>query len=254
MEVHQHSHTARKKWSHYFWEFLMLFLAVFCGFFAELQLEHKIENDRMKRFVVQLVNSLEKDSAQLSGMVAALEWKQSFYDTLFANLALPRDDAAKWVRIQKTISVLENPMRYTIRKAAIDQVVSSGYMRLIKNDEIIGELLGYEVGQYMIEKQIDAEVLFVMQIATPFLNKHFDKKRAPQRMGSTIKIRDSLNKTLVDELPENFLVNIANWKQEFENIAITSRERNQTPYRNIKIQLESAVKIIGLLKKEFKLK
>jgi hypothetical protein len=35
MEVHAHSHTARKKWTHYFWEFLMLFLAVFCGFMAE---------------------------------------------------------------------------------------------------------------------------------------------------------------------------------------------------------------------------
>jgi hypothetical protein len=28
-------HTSRKKWTHYFWEFLMLFLAVFCGFLAE---------------------------------------------------------------------------------------------------------------------------------------------------------------------------------------------------------------------------
>jgi len=23
MEVHAHTHTARKKWTHYFWEFLM---------------------------------------------------------------------------------------------------------------------------------------------------------------------------------------------------------------------------------------
>ena len=30
MEVHAHTHTARKKWSHYLWEFLMLLLAVFC--------------------------------------------------------------------------------------------------------------------------------------------------------------------------------------------------------------------------------
>lgn len=29
MEVHAHSHTERKKWTHYLWEFLMLFLAVF---------------------------------------------------------------------------------------------------------------------------------------------------------------------------------------------------------------------------------
>ena len=46
MEVHHHAHlasgethTSRKKWTHYLWEFLMLFLAVFCGFLAENQRE-----------------------------------------------------------------------------------------------------------------------------------------------------------------------------------------------------------------------
>jgi len=39
MEIHAHSHTPRKKWTHYFREFLMLFPAVFCGFLAEYQLE-----------------------------------------------------------------------------------------------------------------------------------------------------------------------------------------------------------------------
>ena len=28
MEVHAHTHTERKQWTHYLWEFLMLFLAV----------------------------------------------------------------------------------------------------------------------------------------------------------------------------------------------------------------------------------
>ena len=37
MEVHHHAHTPRKKWTHYFWEFFMLFLAVNCGFFVENQ-------------------------------------------------------------------------------------------------------------------------------------------------------------------------------------------------------------------------
>ena len=35
MEVHSHTHTPRKKWTHYFWEFFMLFLAVTLGFFVE---------------------------------------------------------------------------------------------------------------------------------------------------------------------------------------------------------------------------
>ena len=34
MEVHHHAHPThgKKNWKSYFWEFLMLFLAVFCGF------------------------------------------------------------------------------------------------------------------------------------------------------------------------------------------------------------------------------
>ena len=39
MEIHAPTHTPRKKWTHYFREFLMLFPAVFCGFLAEYQLE-----------------------------------------------------------------------------------------------------------------------------------------------------------------------------------------------------------------------
>ena len=48
MEVHAHSHTPRKKWTHYLWEFIMLFLAVFCGFLAENQREHYVENNTGK--------------------------------------------------------------------------------------------------------------------------------------------------------------------------------------------------------------
>jgi hypothetical protein len=55
MEVHHHAHDPaaphhKKNWKSYFWEFLMLFLAVFCGFLAEYQLEHKIERDRGKQY------------------------------------------------------------------------------------------------------------------------------------------------------------------------------------------------------------
>jgi hypothetical protein len=46
MEVHHHAHTARKKWTHYFWEFFMLFLAVTAGFLVENQREHFIEHKR----------------------------------------------------------------------------------------------------------------------------------------------------------------------------------------------------------------
>ena len=66
MEVHAHTHTARKKWIHYFWEFLMLFLAVFCGFLAENIREHKIEQHRAKEFSRSLVEDLQNDTAAIN--------------------------------------------------------------------------------------------------------------------------------------------------------------------------------------------
>src|SRR4029078_8185665 len=64
MEVHTHSHTERKKWTHYFWEFLMLFLAVFCGFLAENQREHMIERRRVKESMKEVVENLKYDTTR----------------------------------------------------------------------------------------------------------------------------------------------------------------------------------------------
>ena len=43
MEVHHHSHTARRKWTHSFWEFLMLFLAAIVIHIKKKRFEKIIE-------------------------------------------------------------------------------------------------------------------------------------------------------------------------------------------------------------------
>ena len=72
MEVHHHTHPGhhKKKWTDYFWEFLMLFLAVFCGFLAEYQLEHKIERDREKVYMQNMLDDLKADTAIYSDYMA----------------------------------------------------------------------------------------------------------------------------------------------------------------------------------------
>jgi hypothetical protein len=70
MEVHHHGHVhEKKKWKEYLFQFFMLFLAVFCGFLAEYQLEHIIENKREKQFMVSLVKDLERDTSQLESII-----------------------------------------------------------------------------------------------------------------------------------------------------------------------------------------
>ena len=97
MEVHHHAHDPaaphhKKNWKSYFWEFLMLFLAVFCGFFAEYQLEHKIEKDRGKQYVYSFYEDLITDSSHFNDLIRRFEAKRSVlknmpscYDSLQTN-------------------------------------------------------------------------------------------------------------------------------------------------------------------------
>ncbi|HMG69294.1 MAG TPA: hypothetical protein VK588_16465 [Chitinophagaceae bacterium] len=53
MEVHAHElhKVPGHGWKHYFFEFFMLFLAVFCGFLAENWREHIVDQEREKQYV-----------------------------------------------------------------------------------------------------------------------------------------------------------------------------------------------------------
>jgi len=65
MEVHAHTHSERKKWTHYLWEFLMLFLAVFCGFLAENFREHTIEHQKEQKYILSMIVDAKTDTANI---------------------------------------------------------------------------------------------------------------------------------------------------------------------------------------------
>ena len=73
MEVHAHTHTPRKKWTHYLWEFLMLFLAVFCGFLAENMRERIVERHREKDYIISMIEDLQTDTANLSLVIIGFD-------------------------------------------------------------------------------------------------------------------------------------------------------------------------------------
>jgi hypothetical protein len=110
MEVHAHTHTAadpdshrgRKKWTHYFWEFLMLFLAVFCGFLAEYQLEHKIEKDRGKIYMKNLLEDLKTDTSIYSNFEKNNVGIYSLIDSLIFNMKLSESAGTQRNQTAKT--------------------------------------------------------------------------------------------------------------------------------------------------------
>src|SRR5687768_17657062 len=89
MEVHTHTHTPRKKWTHYFWEFLMLFLAVFCGFLAENQREHFVEHQREKQYMRSMLDDLKSDTSMFTNNISERQDRLVMIDSLVALLRQP---------------------------------------------------------------------------------------------------------------------------------------------------------------------
>src|SRR6185503_20833475 len=137
MEVHPHTHTARKKWRHYFWEFLMLFLAVFCGFLAENQREHFIEKKRAKEYARLLVDDLTFDKAELDRAERVLNIIITAGDSLGRLLSV--DDAKKIQGGKIYYYEYWSGWRWSIisRDATLQQLKNSGALRYLGNTELV---------------------------------------------------------------------------------------------------------------------
>jgi hypothetical protein len=151
MEVHHHSspapggaHTPRKKWTHYFWEFLMLFLAVFCGFLAEYQLEHMIEKEREKVYIKSMVEDLTLDTTEFIS------------DNKIRREAIVMFDSLILLLKQKTRNEFQQQRMYyfarmglrmspfpTLNDRTYEQMKSSGNLRLISHQETADRITNY---------------------------------------------------------------------------------------------------------------
>jgi hypothetical protein len=147
MEVHHHpteigSHTARKKWTHYFWEFLMLFLAVFCGFLAEFQLEHKIEKSREKQYIKSFVEDLEADTVSLNSNINYCLLTIKKVDSAIAALNSP-DRNEKAGEIYYFLRWMHRSDMFTINDRTIVQLRNAGGMRLVTNKAVSDSMTHY---------------------------------------------------------------------------------------------------------------
>lgn len=143
MEVHAHTHTERKKWTHYLWEFLMLFLAVFCGFLAENFREHKIEKDRERQFMSSLVEDLREDVTKLDEVMGIERRGIRMLDTLFIltnDPALARQNGDQLYYVAR-MGPRSGPLVNNSR--TIDQLKNSGNFRLIRKTEVSNRIMNY---------------------------------------------------------------------------------------------------------------
>ena len=132
MEVHHHPHVERKTFKEYFLEFLMIFLAVTLGFFAENLREHRADREKTTQYIRSFYEDLETDTARLHYLIdfetkkiAALNVLQSCYDSILKN-QIP---ASELIIIKNSLS--NNPFRMNGR--TFEQLTNAGGFRLLEN-------------------------------------------------------------------------------------------------------------------------
>ena len=143
MEVHHHSHTARKKWAHYFWEFIMLFLAVFCGFLAENQREHMIEHKREKKYIRSLIQDIGTDSTNMNTWLHRYRSILANCDSALSNFPANSTVSPEWKRNMDVI--LFGYPDFISTDQTMQQLKNAGGLRLIRQSAAIDSINAYDL-------------------------------------------------------------------------------------------------------------
>jgi hypothetical protein len=183
MEVHHHAHDTsahhKKNWKSYFWEFLMLFLAVFCGFLAEYQLEHKIERDREGIYLKNLFEDLKDDVNHYAEYDSISFQYFSTVDSLMMLMkSAYRDKHLNRIYYLERAATMNVKNFLSYNSRTYEQMKHSGHLRLIQNQQVADSISAYyfslqaldlqnsiikdRIAEYMQEagKVFDAQILF----------------------------------------------------------------------------------------------
>lgn len=176
MEVHAHTHTERKKFKHYLWEFLMLFLAVFCGFVAENLRETKVEQQRAIELARSLYKEIVADSIIVQQKIGYrnIKEKECAYfidyvkDSSLITLSARFYPAFTWALIMIQEIIFEP------NDGILNQLRNSGELRYFKSNELQSEIGQLSVMIANIRARNEKEYGFIELNLRPFSLRHYD--------------------------------------------------------------------------------
>jgi len=245
MEVHHHSHSTPKKWTHYLWEFFMLFLAVFCGFLAENQREHFVEHNREKQYMQSLVEDLETDTVELRRAIKKADSVADYADSTVMFLRDFKPQSSVPIRLSKLIGLAgqRQVLIYTDRTAT--QLKNAGNMRLIRNKKVSNLIVKYwkeidecniSLDRYMIYRDAGRSISFKLW----FLPDVY-------RSGSAADTAPVQELEIID-------TDIKKWRELTNLLSIGGAISRVAHTRNMNKQLNTANELINLIREEYHLK
>lgn len=142
MEVHHPHHLShKKKWQEYILEFIMLFVAVSLGFFAENVREQQIEKHREISYLRNVHEDLVLDLKNIETVVKANRIRLLMLDSLHTELNSANPQLPTLYYFIRNLA-----LRATFESSHIgfDQIKSAGGLRMIRSAKIISGIQEYE--------------------------------------------------------------------------------------------------------------
>jgi hypothetical protein len=254
MEIHHHSHTSRKKWTHYFWEFFMLFLAVTLGFLVENWREHYIEHQRAKVYAKTMRENLQDDTSELKQAIFNYEIASRNLDT-FLQLVTTHDFEEIPTGKLYWYGLWGGFLRgFESNDATFQQMKNSGSLRYFNNAELEKKIGDYDKILRSIRtlNEIDRPVYLETRIARARLFKTRYNSDASRLIN---RDPDNDNRAKLDSFLQSDPPLLTRDKMLFNEYAELCRSRNlRRQLDNLKDAIGNAISIIALLEKKFHLK
>jgi hypothetical protein len=255
MEVHHHPdlHHKRKNFREYFLEFLMIFLAVTMGFFAESLRENIARHEKEKQLMVMMVEDLKTDIQKLDSSILKNNVKIASLDTLRRMIyqskdkPLPDTDARKMYYIFRFYG--SNIIPFAPTQRTLDQFDRNDGFNIIRKQKISDSIVSYQEYDNRLNNQL----------------KVFDENYQWEAftMGQTLFNAELLETFLYRDSAAAFLQSTGSFSLLtydkhtlliFGGKLLASRGVLYNYVRQMRTQKEKAERLISLITKEYHLK
>ena len=255
MEVHHHSspapggtHTPRKKWTHYLWEFLMLFLAVFCGFLAENQREHMVEHQREKKYAQTLLEDLINDTLGLKMNIPFWERMVTRIDTIRSEIE-KEPSARNTLVLYRNAALLINNATFIYHDRTVGQLKNAGNFRLLPKD-IADSLIEYDANIISGIKDLEERYTIIyfqnreVLQGQLFNTKFYQYRNEPEKLAAASKL-------------EPGIIEIRKGNEEvlfqYYNCLFSLRNQTLVRIRNLNSLLRRSTNLIEMIKNKYHL-
>jgi hypothetical protein len=251
MEVHHHPHVdsdshRKKGFKEYFLEFLMIFLAVTLGFFAESFREHLANKEKENHYIQSLISDLRADTLGLH------------YDLIYERLQYRMLDSALEIPIEKlgdpnvqdtffhyVFLYYSLPEGFNQQENAILQLRAGGF-NIISNSSAIDSINH----TYSLLDLLKTNLKF-------FESGYFDFAHAAQNIMRLPKPAATPHDSSITIIPKNkeiFFVNTDVEKERLYNVIRNSAGSFKTDMIEKKQASKMATSLIVYLQKQYRLK